>query len=293
MMFLLFNPGMFAQVAINIDGSQADPSAILDVKSTSRGALLPRMTHQQIAAIYGPANGLIVFCTDDNNYYVYLSGSTIWKQISYDLGTIAPFSCGSSITINHVAGPVAPVYKTVTYGTVTGLTGEPSKCWITRNLGAAQQATVIDDATEASSGWYWQFNHKQGYKYDGTTRTPGIQWNSNVNENTDWTENNDPCTIELGGTWRIPTMTEWNNVNTAGSWSNWNGPWNSGLKLHAAGNIYYSTGLIGDRGDYGFYWSSTPGSGATSFSIFFLSSLSTVTDFSQAFGFPLRCLRNN
>ena len=45
-------------------------------------------------------------------------------------------TCGSSFTIIHTSGTVAPVSKTVTYGTVTNIPGEISKWWITRNLGA-------------------------------------------------------------------------------------------------------------------------------------------------------------
>ena len=61
-----------------------------------------------------------------------------------------------------MAGTVAPVDKTVTYGTVTNIPGETSKCWITSNLGADHQATAVNDATEASAGWYWQFNRHTG-----------------------------------------------------------------------------------------------------------------------------------
>ncbi|MEI7983555.1 MAG: hypothetical protein WCI71_18045, partial [Bacteroidota bacterium] len=88
--------------------------------------------------------------------------------------TQSTWACGTcgSLTVNHVAGTVAPVTKTVTYGTVTNIPGEHSKCWITSNLGANHQATAVNDATELSAGWYWQFNRKQGYKHDGTTRTP-------------------------------------------------------------------------------------------------------------------------
>ncbi|MEI7500788.1 MAG: hypothetical protein WCK84_10110, partial [Bacteroidota bacterium] len=59
--------------------------------------------------------------------------------------TSVSFSCGSSITISHIAGDVSPVTKNVTYGTVTNISGELSKCWITRNLGADRQATKKDD----------------------------------------------------------------------------------------------------------------------------------------------------
>ncbi len=134
-----------------------------------------------------------------------------------------------------MAGAVAPVAKSVTYGTVTNIPGEPSKCWITSNLGASQQATAVNDATEASAGWYWQFNRKQGYKHDGTTRTPNTTWIGSISETSDWVTANDPCTIELGSGWRIPTSTEWTNVDASGGWTDRNGPWTSGLKLHPAG----------------------------------------------------------
>ncbi len=93
-----------------------------------------------------------------------------YPSVGYSVRCVRDETCGSSLTINHVAGVVAPVTKTVTYGTVTNIPGETSKCWITSNLGADHQATAINDATEASAGWYWQFNRKQGYKHDGTTQ---------------------------------------------------------------------------------------------------------------------------
>jgi hypothetical protein len=54
---------------MNTDGSQPDNSAMLDVKSTTKGMLAPRMTIAQRDAISNPAKGLMVFCTDDNRYY--------------------------------------------------------------------------------------------------------------------------------------------------------------------------------------------------------------------------------
>ena len=86
-------------------------------------------------------------------------------------------SCGI-LTIHHLAANgVAPADKTVTYATVTGIPGEPTKCWITSNLGASQQADSVKDATEASAGWYWQFDRKQGYKYEGGDIKP-LTWSS-------------------------------------------------------------------------------------------------------------------
>ena len=84
-----------AQVAVTTDGSPADASAMLDVKSTTRGILPPRMTTAQRNAIAAPANGLIVFDSDLENLWIYKSGSG-WVSIA-SLPTIASFSTSGTI----------------------------------------------------------------------------------------------------------------------------------------------------------------------------------------------------
>ncbi|MEM7374256.1 MAG: DUF1566 domain-containing protein [Bacteroidota bacterium] len=67
-------------VSINSDGSNPDPSAMLDVKSTTKGFLGPRMTTVQRNAISNPAKGLLVFDTDLDGFW-YHDGMS-WKSIS-------------------------------------------------------------------------------------------------------------------------------------------------------------------------------------------------------------------
>lgn len=71
----------FAQsVAINNDGSIPHGSAMLDIKSTSRGLLLPRMTTAQRIAITTPALGLKVFDTDTKSFWFH--NGTGWIELA-------------------------------------------------------------------------------------------------------------------------------------------------------------------------------------------------------------------
>lgn len=80
-LILLFPIGVsFAQTGINDDNSEPDPSAMLDVKSTDKGMLVPRMTETERDNISGPATGLLVYVTTDNCFYYY-NGSD-WQKIS-------------------------------------------------------------------------------------------------------------------------------------------------------------------------------------------------------------------
>lgn len=57
-------------VGINTDGSSSDASAILDVKSTAKGMLIPRLTTAHRTAIAAPATGLLVYDTNEGKFNV-------------------------------------------------------------------------------------------------------------------------------------------------------------------------------------------------------------------------------
>ncbi|PLK42567.1 hypothetical protein C0V77_20280 [Emticicia sp. TH156] len=58
-------------------------SAVLDIKSSSQGLLIPRMSLQQRNSIQNPANGLMVYQTDLISGFYYYNGSE-WKGMSLD-----------------------------------------------------------------------------------------------------------------------------------------------------------------------------------------------------------------
>src|SRR5687768_11944810 len=78
----LFLNRVFAQqnVAINATGAPPHASAQLDLSSTNRGLLVPRMTGAQRVAIMTPAQGLLVYDLDSNSFWVY-SGAA-WSNLS-------------------------------------------------------------------------------------------------------------------------------------------------------------------------------------------------------------------
>ena len=234
-------------------------------------------------------------CNSLYNRYLWTYNNCGYSALATTLSqsTLSCWICGDTIHIDHLAGNVAPVNKAVDYGTVTNVPGETSKCWITSNLGADHQATNYNDNTEASAGWFWQFSLKQGYKHNGSARSPNTLWITEINTFADWILANDPCNIELGTGWRVPTTTEWENVDAAGSWTNWVQTWNSPLKLHAAGRLDAAVGNLQERGFKGSYWTSIQHgivSWAQSFN--FSGSSSGTSQYQKAYGFTIRCIKS-
>jgi len=67
-----------AQVAINTDGSPPDISAMLDVKATGQGLLVPRMTFAQRPV--SPVTGLIIYQTNSNPGFYFYDGAA-WQRV--------------------------------------------------------------------------------------------------------------------------------------------------------------------------------------------------------------------
>lgn len=82
---------LIGNAQIGIGTISPDGSSILDVSSTSKGLLTPRMTTAQRIAITTPADGLMVYDTDLKLLYYYSSGSSTWL----------PLINGSSVRTNY------------------------------------------------------------------------------------------------------------------------------------------------------------------------------------------------
>ncbi|MBK6347406.1 MAG: hypothetical protein IPF68_16030 [Bacteroidales bacterium] len=119
-----------AQVAINSDGTSPDNSAMLDVKSTTRGFLAPRMTLAQRNAIVSPATGLVVFQTNSSPGLYVNSGTPAapsWNLVGSNTGQW--LNNGSSIYYNTgnvgigTSAPSAPFHVATNSSGNTALFG--------------------------------------------------------------------------------------------------------------------------------------------------------------------------
>ena len=217
---LLISNTLTAQVAINTDGSAPDASAMLDVKSTIKGFLLPNMTHAEMYAISTPATGLMVFNTTDNKVVFY-------NGISWMYVDGMPFhNCGEVYTDTRDGN---------TYNTIS-INGQ---CWFAENL---KIGSMINGSTAQTNNGIIE-----KYCFDNNTTncdTYGglYQWNEMMQYVTsEGTQGICPTG------WHIPTDAEWTALtNYAGGLSV------AGGKLKETGTSHWLTPNTGATNEYGF-----------------------------------------
>ena len=94
---------------LGIGTSSPSASAILDVSSSSKGILIPRMTASQRSAISSPTTGLLIFQTDAPSDFYYYNGST-WVSLREPNWT----SAGTIQSVGWSATTTAPTIGTTT-----------------------------------------------------------------------------------------------------------------------------------------------------------------------------------
>ena len=75
-LILFLSYSALAQVGINATGTAPASSAMLDVSSTSKGVLIPRMTTLQKNAIQNPVEGMMVYDIDVKQFSYAIAGGT-------------------------------------------------------------------------------------------------------------------------------------------------------------------------------------------------------------------------
>ena len=109
-------------VAITDDANySADNSAMLDVKSTSKGLLIPRLTLSERNSIANPAKGLMVFVATDSTFY-YFDGASWVNMLSSNVPdndwTVSGSNMYSGVSGNVGIGTANPGQKLDVNGNV-------------------------------------------------------------------------------------------------------------------------------------------------------------------------------
>ena len=106
-----------AQVKIGSNPTTINSSSLLELESTTKGLLPPRMTNAQMTAITSPAKGLMVYCTDCSPAGLYTYSGSAWSAVG-------DTSSGGSSSSGGVSASMA-------FTTGTWIWGGPS---VTRNI---------------------------------------------------------------------------------------------------------------------------------------------------------------
>jgi len=132
-------------VAISDDGSDPNPWAMLDIKSTSKGLLIPRLSLAGITGITSPVDGLMVYNTDTKKFWFYDGGASQWKEIlksgqeSKWLGTGNIYYTGGNVGIGTASSPLSEL-------TIYGGTGSDNDAALTLDVDGTDWHVGIDDS---------------------------------------------------------------------------------------------------------------------------------------------------
>jgi hypothetical protein len=146
-----------AQMGVNSSGAAPASSSILDVSSTTKGLLIPRMTSAQRNAIALPANGLMVYTTDIGEIQVYDGGWKVASRLNVPLlmsgsiatGVVQGFNTGSGAGSYGYAGGGGEGGKFVAT-TGTGATGTSTSGY--GLLGTSSSNTGVVGTSSSGSG---------------------------------------------------------------------------------------------------------------------------------------------
>lgn len=178
--FLMISFIGFAQVGIGTN--TPDASAVLDISSTTKALLLPRVTRTQMEAIVSPAESLIVYCTTCSPKGMYIYNGTYFKSTLTQLPS-------------HVVLFDNDVYNPVT-----------QKVWMDRNLGASQVATASNDILAYGDLYQWGRNtdgHED--RSSSTAAGPVTSGNEGANFITTSAHPNDWLTPQDDTRWNLGT----------------------------------------------------------------------------------------
>jgi hypothetical protein len=261
-------------------------AAILELKSTSKGFLLPRLTIVQRDAMTA-VEGLVIYCINCVPQGMQVFNGIVW------------IGSGAAVNTGNISDASGLVYREVT-------SPNTGKIWLDRNLGATRAATNINDAN--AFGHYYQWGRAtDGHQLlqstiNTNTATSGnpnsnqfiagvagnpidYNWTNYANEDALWQggiNDNTPCPSG----YRLPTETEFQNEINNFTTNNTNGAYTSFLRIPIAGRknvagTYFVNNVA--------LWTSTTNGVFARF--ISINPTVSITNSRRAFGCSVRCIK--
>ncbi len=160
---------------VGIGTNSPNASAILDLSSTTKGVLIPRMTAAQKAAISGPTTGLLIYQTDAPSDFYYYNGSS-WislrepnwtsagtiQSVGWNATTTAPTIGTTAVndySYKQIGSKTWKCQLTFSAGSTTGANNGSGDYLFTLpnglqfNTSLAGQAAISDNV--GTSTWVW------------------------------------------------------------------------------------------------------------------------------------------
>jgi uncharacterized protein (TIGR02145 family) len=271
--FIILSPLLSLAQNVGIGTSTPAASAQLDVSSTTKGFLLPRMTAAQRSAISSPTNGLLVYQTDYPSGLYYFNAG-VWSSVA---------------TPTH--------YPSVTIC---------SQKWMDRNLDVTtyrngDTIAYVTDPTAwvtLTTGAWCYFNNDPS-----TNATYGKLYN--------WYAVTDPRGLAPTG-WHVPSDAEWTTlgiclggtsvaggkmkVTGTSTWMTPNvGATNTSGFAGLPGGIRFTDGSFTFLRNFSFWWTSTESNSTYSAwyrSLFYNDGSLSRNAYEKVLGFSVRCLRD-
>ena len=148
-----------AQVTQKIGGNPyaIDSKAVLELESTTKGFLLPRMTAIQMAAITTPTEGMMIYCTDcgvGTDGELRISYNSVWQTFKGNLTGNITGNAATVTTNSNLTGPITSVANTTAVASQTG-TGskfvmDTAPTLVTPVLGVATATSINSTAIPSS-----------------------------------------------------------------------------------------------------------------------------------------------
>jgi hypothetical protein len=126
-----------AQENVGIGTRSPNISAVLDIQSADKGLLIPRMSLDQRNGINSPANGLMIYQTNENSGFYFFNGST-WKSFSQnEAKSVATLDINGWALNGNVVGTASKAQATE-----ASFIGTPNNVSINFRIGSDRAGTI-------------------------------------------------------------------------------------------------------------------------------------------------------